>query len=104
MGTKVISLLRKTGIAEGISFLILLIIAMPLKYYFGMPIAVKITGSIHGFLFVAYVALAYYAKEVYNWPLKRFFEAFLCAWLPLGTFFFDARLKSEEQRISKDMH
>ncbi|MFN6374876.1 MAG: DUF3817 domain-containing protein [Chitinophagia bacterium] len=104
MGTRAIILLRKTGIAEGISFLVLLLIAMPLKYYFGMPIAVKITGSIHGFLFVVYVAMAYYAKEIYNWPLKRFLEAFVAAWLPLGTFFFDARLKSEEQRISKEKH
>lgn len=104
MGAPVIKLLRKTGIAEGISFLILLLIAMPLKYYYSLPMAVKIAGSIHGFLFVAYVALAYYAKEVYNWPLKRFLEAFVSAWLPLGTFFFDARLKSEEERISKDKH
>lgn len=104
MKTKTISLLRKTGIAEGVSFLFLLLIAMPMKYFYGMPIAVKITGSIHGFLFVAYVALAYYAKEVYNWPLKRFLVAFVSAWLPMGTFFFDSKLKAEEDRISKDLH
>ena len=104
MNTGTIRLLRKVGIAEGASFLILLLIAMPLKYYFGMPLAVKYTGSAHGFLFVAYVGLAYYAKEVYNWPLKRFLLAFVSSFLPLGTFFFDGSLKIEEQRISKGMH
>jgi integral membrane protein len=104
MSTGTIRLLRKIGIAEGASFLILLLIAMPLKYAFGIPEAVKIMGSAHGFFFVAYVGLAYYAKEVYNWPFKRFLLAFVSAWLPLGTFFFDGRLKIEEQRISKGMH
>ena len=81
-------------------FLILLLIAMPLKYMYGMPLAVKLTGSIHGLLFVAYVGLAYYAKEVYQWSIKKFLQAFIAAWLPLGTFYFDSELKKEEQRIS----
>ncbi len=104
MNAAPIRLLRKVGIAEGASFLILLLIAMPLKYYFKMPLAVKYTGSIHGLLFVAYVGLAYYAREVYNWPFKRFLLAFAAAWLPLGTFFFDGRLKIEEQRIASGLH
>ena len=104
MSTGTIKLLRKVGMAEGASFLILILIAMPLKYALGMPLAVKYTGSVQGFLFVAYVALAYYAKEVYNWPLKRFLLAFVSAWLPLGTFFFDGRLKIEEKRIEAGLH
>lgn len=104
MSTGTIKLLRKTGIAEGASFLILLLIAMPLKYALGIPEAVKIMGSVHGFLFVAYVGLAYYAKEVYNWPLKRFLLAFASSFIPLGPFFFDGRLKIEEKRIEAGMH
>jgi integral membrane protein len=46
-----ISNLRIIGFIEGVSFLILLLIAMPLKYYFDLPMAVKITGWIHGVLF-----------------------------------------------------
>lgn len=103
MGIGTIKLLRKIGVAEGASFLLLLLVAMPMKYYFGMPLAVKLTGSIHGFLFVTYVALAYYAKEVYHWPFKRFLLAFVSAWLPLGTFFFDGRLKIEQNRIAKGL-
>ena len=102
MNTSTLSLLRKVGIAEGVSFLILLLIAMPLKYFMGMPMAVKITGSAHGALFVLYVGLAYYAKEVYQWPFKKFLMAFMAAWLPLGTFFFDARLKKDEELLIKN--
>ncbi|HEX4959173.1 MAG TPA: DUF3817 domain-containing protein [Lacibacter sp.] len=95
-------LLRKTGIAEGISFLVLLLIAMPLKYLYGWPLAVKYTGWAHGLLFVSYVAMAYYAKEIYNWPLSKFIQAFIAAWLPLGTFVFDKRLKKEEVLLIKN--
>lgn len=102
MNIQILKLLRKTGIAEGISFLVLLLIAMPLKYGFGMPLAVKLTGWAHGFLFVSYVALAYYAKETYSWPFKKFLLAFLAAWLPLGTFVFDARLKKDELDLLKN--
>lgn len=103
MNPSTIRLLRKTGIAEGISFLVLLLIAMPLKYLYNMPLAVKYTGWAHGFLFVVYVMLAYYAKEVYGWPFKRFLLAFVAAWLPLGTFFFDGRLKWEEKKMTQKM-
>lgn len=102
MNIQVLRLLRKTGIAEGVSFLVLLLIAMPLKYGFGMPLAVKYIGWAHGFLFVMYVALAYYAKESYNWPFKKFLMAFIAAWLPLGTFFFDARLKKDEKDMLRN--
>ena len=102
MNPKPLQLLRKTGIAEGISFLVLLLIAMPLKYMFDWPLAVKYVGWAHGLLFVVYVALAYYVKEVYNWPFKKFFYAFVAAWLPLGTFVYDKQLKKEEQLLKKN--
>ena len=96
MNIKPLQLLRKIGIAEGISFLVLLLISMPLKYYFGYPLAVKYTGWAHGLLFVSYISLAYYAKETYNWPVKKFLLAIVAAFLPLGTFVYDKQLKKEE--------
>ncbi|MBY0478044.1 MAG: DUF3817 domain-containing protein [Chitinophagaceae bacterium] len=96
MNIKPLKLLRKTGIAEGISFLVLLLIAMPLKYAFDFPLAVKYVGCVHGFLFIAYVALAWFVKETYNWPFKKFLFSFIAAWLPLGTFIYDKQLKKEE--------
>lgn len=96
MNLKPLQLLRKTGIAEGVSFLVLLLIAMPLKYLFDFPMAVKYVGWAHGLLFISYVALAWFVKETYNWPFKNFLFAFIAAWLPLGTFVYDRQLKKEE--------
>ena len=58
------------GIAEGISFLVLLLIAMPLKYFMQMPEAVKFVGWVHGALFVAFI---YFAFEVMGSLKKNFF-------------------------------
>src|SRR4026207_50422 len=90
------SWLRKAGIAEGISFLVLLCIAMPLKYFLQQPLAVKIVGWIHGILFVAFLFLAWEYKTDRNKSLKWFALAFLAAIIPTGTFFFDKKLKGEE--------
>ena len=49
--------LRILGIIEGISYLILLVIAMPMKYFMGLPLAVKFVGMTHGVLFVVYCLL-----------------------------------------------
>ena len=93
---KKLSLLRKAGIAEGISFLVLLGIAMPLKYLFQQPIAVKIFGWAHGILFVTFLFLAWEVKTDRNKSLKWFATAFLAAIIPTGTFLFDKKLKEEE--------
>ena len=95
MNTK-LSWLRKTGIAEGISFLVLLGIAMPLKYLVKQPMAVTIVGWAHGVLFVAFLFLAWEVKTDRNKSWKWFGLAFLAAILPTGTFFFDKKLKEEE--------
>jgi integral membrane protein len=97
---KKLSWLRKAGIAEGISFLVLLCIAMPLKYFLQQPIAVTVVGWMHGILFVAFLLLAWEYKTDQNKSLKWFGLAFLAAWVPTGTFFFDRKLKEEEKVIS----
>jgi len=93
---KKLSWLRKAGIAEGISFLVLLGIAMPLKYLLHQPMAVKICGWIHGILFVAFLFLAWEYKTDRNKSFKWLALAFLAAIIPTGTFFFDKKLKEEE--------
>ncbi len=57
---------RKIAFAEGVSFLVLLLIAMPLKYMADLPITVTIVGGLHGILFVAFVVLACQVKNEYN--------------------------------------
>lgn len=92
---KKLRLFRTAGIAEGTSFLVLLLIAMPLKYRFEFPLAVTIVGWIHGILFVAFVSLAWDVKSELNKPLKWFLAAFGAALIPAGTFFFDKEIRKE---------
>jgi integral membrane protein len=97
---KLLHRFRMIGIAEGISFLVLLLIAMPLKYLFNMPEAVKVFGWIHGALFVAFI---YFAFEVMGDLRKNFLwfmKAFAAAFFPCGTFIFDRQLKKEAALLS----
>lgn len=96
MNTK-LSWLRKAGIAEGISFLVLMGIAMPLKYIFNEPMAVSVVGWIHGVLFITFISLAWEFKIDRNKNMKWFATAFAAALIPAGTFFFDKKLKEEEK-------
>lgn len=89
--------LRLLGIAEGLSLLILLGIAMPLKYMADQPDAVKYTGWVHGILFVGYVIAVLFMFYDRNWPFRKVVLACLAAFLPFGTFVFDAQLREEEQ-------
>ena len=88
-----LNLLRKAGIAEGFSFIILLLIAMPLKYFFQLPMAVKIVGWAHGILFVAFLVMAWEFRSDRKLSFKWLAMAFLAALVPTGTFFFDKTLK-----------
>jgi integral membrane protein len=80
---------------EGVSFLVLLFIAMPLKYLAGYPLAVRIAGSLHGFLFLLFLAALYRAAIDRGWPLQRAAAAFVSSILPFGTFVFDRSLRRE---------
>jgi integral membrane protein len=75
------------GTIEGISYLLLLFIAMPLKYYAGMPEAVKVVGLIHGVLFIAYIILLIYVTNFYGWRFKTVILAFIVSLIPFGTFY-----------------
>ncbi len=90
---------RMIGIAEGISFLVLLLIAMPLKYLFNTPEAVKVVGWIHGALFIAFIYFAFEVMGALKKNMGWFVKAFVAAILPLGTFIFDKQLKKEEMAL-----
>jgi integral membrane protein len=93
---------RKIAFAEGISFLVLLLIAMPLKYFANLPIAVTIVGGLHGFLFVAFVAIAWLAMNKYKKNWGWLVKSFIASIVPLGTFWMDrTQWKKEEVSITK---
>lgn len=92
---KSLNLLLKVGFAEGISFLVLLLIAMPLKYIAHMPLPVKIVGMLHGVLFVWFCIQLLKATLEYKWPIKTALIGFLLSFLPFGTFYLDRILKNK---------
>ena len=85
--------LRAIGLAEGCSFLLLVGIAMPLKYIAGQPAAVKVFGWIHGILFMIFCGALLRTMVVARWPLSRSALIFLAALLPFGPFAVDRRMK-----------
>lgn len=81
--------LRVIGLLEGISYLVLLVIAVPLKRFGGHPEAVEIIGPIHGLLFLLYVMTVIQAKIEFRWPIGRTLLALAASVIPGGTFWAD---------------
>lgn len=88
--------LRIASLAEGCSWLLLLLVAMPLKYFADAPIWVRVVGSIHGALFVLLCLLIARAWVVRGWPLTRAALCFLAALVPFGAFALERMLKREQ--------
>lgn len=95
MPDRTLNRFRKIAIWEGISFLLLLGIAMPIKYALGNPWPVKIVGWAHGVLFVAYVIFLFQAAAEHSWSLKKSAVAFVASLVPFGPFLFDRHLTKE---------
>ena len=92
-----LSRLRQIGDIEGISYLLLLGVAMPLKYLAGQPKAVTIVGGIHGFLFVAFGVALIDVWRREKWSFGKVLVAFLSSLIPFGTFWLSTRIRREEQ-------
>jgi integral membrane protein len=88
---------RLTALAEAISWIVLLFIAMPLKYVWQMPVAVKVTGMIHGVLFVVFCFTLYRAWLAAKWPLERAVMLFIASLIPFVPFWLDQRVKTWEE-------
>jgi integral membrane protein len=96
-----LSRLRLIGFIEGVSYLVLLGIAMPLKYFADYPLAVKYTGWVHGVLFVAFGVALLNVWISRKWPFLKVVKAFIASLLPFGTFILDKSLKAEEASIQR---
>ncbi|RYZ52955.1 MAG: DUF3817 domain-containing protein [Sphingobacteriales bacterium] len=88
--------LRIIGLAEGLSLLVLLLIAMPLKYFAEMPDAVKYTGWIHGILFILFIVCVLEVYHTMKWSFGKLVLAVIAAFIPFGTFYLDRQLKKEQ--------
>ena len=68
---------------------------MPLKYGVGIPLAVRVVGSVHGFLFITFIIALYRVTVARNWPFRRALRGFLYSLMPFGAFVFDRSLVRE---------
>lgn len=92
---KNLRIFKKVGILEAISFLLLLFIAMPMKYMMDFPLMVKYVGWAHGVLFIAYIAMLIITADEQKWTFKWVFFGFVAALIPFGPFIFHKRLDSK---------
>ncbi len=90
-----VTIFRMIALSEGVSFLLLLLIAMPLKYLFNMPAAVRIFGMIHGVLFIAFIFFAAYVTIKLKRNAAWFLTAFISSIVPLGAFYMEKKLRKE---------
>ncbi len=93
---------RIIGFVEGISYLVLLFIAMPMKYILSIAIATKIAGMVHGLLFIAFIIILMQAAQKHNFSTKDSTIFFIASLIPFGTFFTDKRLSELEKKIEQD--
>ena len=94
---KAIRYLRVTAIIEGISYLALFFITMPLKYLAELTIPNYVVGIAHGYLFLLYCVLTVICWRKFMWKFPDFLKLFIASLLPFGTFYIDSKfLKPEE--------
>ncbi len=82
---------RVVSILEGVSYILLLFIATPIKYLAQDETYVKLLGMPHGLLFVAYLVLAFLIKDSLNWDRKTFLIVLAASIIPFGTFYIDKK-------------
>lgn len=87
-----IGLLRLLGFLEGISFIVLVFIAMPIKYIGNNPEPVQVFGQAHGLLFVLFVVYALVVGIKLKWNIKLLFQVLISSIIPFGTFYIDKKI------------
>jgi integral membrane protein len=85
------SFFRVVSFLEGTSYLLLLFVAVPIKYWMNDPQYVKLLGMPHGLLFVGYIVLAFLLKPEMKWNIKKFGIVLLASIIPFGTFYVDKK-------------
>ncbi|MFO7954147.1 DUF3817 domain-containing protein [Thioalkalivibrio sp.] len=82
-------LFRLISVIEGISLLVLLFVAMPLRTYADMPLAVTYSGWVHGILFIVYGATSLLASHLSGWPVWKWLLVFVLGVVPFGFLYVD---------------
>ncbi|GGG86433.1 DUF3817 domain-containing protein [Paenibacillus radicis (ex Gao et al. 2016)] len=87
---------RGIALLEGISYLVLLLIAMPLKYWADEPAYVTIVGMAHGVLFTLYLLFLLLSWIKKRWSFLWVLLCFIIAFVPFATFWLEAKLRKEQ--------
>lgn len=95
--------LRIIGFLEGISLLVLLFVAVPLKYAFGEPFLTRIMGTIHGALFLLFIFNTISVGVEQDWKFKdTTWKVLLACIIPFGTFYIDAKILRKIKVLSQN--
>lgn len=86
-----INVFRIVALLEGLSYILLLFVAVPVKYFMNDPQYVKLLGMPHGILFMLYIILAFMLKDEMKWTKRIFRSVLLASIIPFGTFFIDRK-------------
>ena len=100
MQNKNLSRLRALAWLEGMSFILLIGVGMPLKYIYEMPVPNLIIGMAHGILFIGYCLWVLIVRSEAKWSFKITLLALFASVIPFGTFVADARLFKTKSYIS----
>ena len=90
---------RMLALVEGVSYLLILFVTMPMKYFMGIGILNKIVGWSHGILFVLYIILAFEILIRCRINFWQFLRVIIASIIPFGTFFNEKMLKEQQQDI-----
>lgn len=93
---------RITSFLEGLSYILLLFVGVPLKYLGQNDIIVKLLGMPHGVLFMAYLLIALLIRAKMNWDLKTTFVVLVASILPFGTFYINRKYLKEDPEIGRN--
>lgn len=91
MMPKLLPVFRITALLEGISYILLLFIATPIKYLYEDPQYVKMLGMPHGILFMAYVVFAVIISSDMKWSTRTLWIVLIASVIPFGTFYIDKK-------------
>ena len=96
-----VTFLRRIALAEAVSYLILVAIAMPLKYLADQPLAVRYVGMAHGVLFIVFCWALLEVLRKSKWAVSRCALVFAISFIPILPFFFDRRMKEWESEAAR---
>ena len=86
-----LNIFRIVAFLEGVSYILLLFIATPIKYLLDNPEYVKLLGMPHGLLFMGYMIMAFMIKKEMSWTSRQFRNVLLASIIPFGTFYIDRK-------------